>query len=159
MSTFSLQLVAAPAYLKRAGTPTHPEDLMHHACLHHKFPSVGKLEQWPLVSTDDSSEFQLPVTAVASTIEPLITMAEGGLGIACLPDFAVRKQLQDGVLVQVLPALPNITGRFRALWPSSRYYRPRCEPLSISWPRTWSLTSSEPPRERLASIHAVAMTA
>src|SRR5882757_3526606 len=67
LSTFSLQLVAAPAYLKRAGTPTYPEDLMHHACLHHKFPSVGKLEQWPLVSTDDISEFQLPVTAVAST--------------------------------------------------------------------------------------------
>jgi DNA-binding transcriptional LysR family regulator len=159
LSTFSLQLVAAPAYLKRAGTPTHPEDLMRHACLHHKFPSVGKLEQWPLVSTDDSSEFQLPVTAVASTIEPLIVMAEDGLGIACLPDFAVRKQLQDGVLVHVLPAFTEHTGRFRALWPSSRYLSPKVRAFVDFMASHLSLTSSEPPRERLASIHAVAMTA
>jgi DNA-binding transcriptional LysR family regulator len=39
---------------------------------------------------------------MASTIEPLIYMAEQGVGIACLPDFAIGRQLREGVLVAVL---------------------------------------------------------
>jgi DNA-binding transcriptional LysR family regulator len=125
LGTFSLQLVASPAYLKKAGTPTQPKDLLRHACLHHKFPTNGKLERWPLKSDDDGTEFHLPTTAVASTVEPLITMAENGLGITCLPDFAVRGQLAEGTLVKVLSEFTEHTGRFRALWPSSRYLSPK----------------------------------
>ena len=125
LGTFSLQLVASPAYLKKAGTPAQPKDLLHHACLHHKFPTVGKLERWPLKSDDDGAELRLPTTAVASTVEPLITMAENGLGITCLPDFAVRQQLADGTLVEILPEFTEHTGQFRALWPSSRYLSPK----------------------------------
>jgi DNA-binding transcriptional LysR family regulator len=39
---------------------------------------------------------------VVSTLEPLIYMAEQGLGIAYLPDFAVGQQLREGVLVTLL---------------------------------------------------------
>lgn len=28
----------------RTGVPRSPTDLSHHACLHHKFPTTGKLE-------------------------------------------------------------------------------------------------------------------
>jgi DNA-binding transcriptional LysR family regulator len=36
------------------------------------------------------------------TQEPLIFMAEQGMGIAYLPDFAISRQLREGVLVTVL---------------------------------------------------------
>jgi DNA-binding transcriptional LysR family regulator len=156
LGAFSLQLVASPAYLRKAGTPTQPTDLLRHACLHHKFPTVGKLERWPLKSGDDSTEFHLPVAAVANTIEPLITMAESGLGITCVPDFAVRRQLADGALVQVLPGFTECTGRLRALWPSSRYLSPKVRAFVDFMGTHLFLNSSEPGRGRLAAVHSIA---
>jgi DNA-binding transcriptional LysR family regulator len=70
-------------------------------------------------------DIDLPKAAVANTIDPLIYMAEQGLGIACLPDFAIRRQLDDGTLVSVLERHIQHSGLFRVLWPSSRYLSPK----------------------------------
>ena len=48
LGSYRLQLVASPDYLKRPGVPELPAELSHHACLHHRFPSTGRLEPWPL---------------------------------------------------------------------------------------------------------------
>ena len=70
-------------------------------------------------------ETELPRTAVASTIEPLICMAEQGVGIAYLPDFAIARQLREGVLVSVLDDYTDRSGPLRVLWPSSRHLSPK----------------------------------
>ncbi|WP_437322125.1 LysR family transcriptional regulator [Sorangium sp. So ce385] len=125
LGTFRLKLVGAPDYLARRGIPRRPEDLRSHACLHHRYATSGKLEPWPLRRGRKQLEIDLPTTAVVNTIEPLIHMAEQGLGIACLPDFAVRRQLDDGALVTVLDGHTHHAGLFRLLWPSSRYVSPK----------------------------------
>jgi DNA-binding transcriptional LysR family regulator len=48
LGTYRRRLVAAPAYLAAKGVPLIPDDLKSHACLHHKFPTSGKFERWPL---------------------------------------------------------------------------------------------------------------
>jgi DNA-binding transcriptional LysR family regulator len=48
LGTYHRRLVAAPAYLANKGVPLSPDDLKAHACLHHKFPTSGKFERWPL---------------------------------------------------------------------------------------------------------------
>jgi len=123
LGVFRLQLVASPAYLARRGVPLEPEDLARHACLRHRFATSGKFEPWPL--RRGGKEVALPSTAVANTIEPLIAMAEAGLGIACLPDFAIRRQIEDGRLAAVLGEHTEHQGVFRLLWPSSRYPAPK----------------------------------
>lgn len=123
LGTFRLTLVCSPDYLARRGAPRKPEDLKTHACLHHRFATNGKLERWPL--RRGRKELELPTTAVVNTIEPLIFMAEQGLGITCLPDFAIRGQLADGSLVTVLEQHTQHQGTFRMLWPSSRYLSPK----------------------------------
>ena len=95
-------LVAAPAYLAARGVPRIPDDLKAHACLLHKFPTSRKFERWPLGPEHAGIAAELPRTAVASTLDPLICMAEQGLGIAYLPDFAIARQLREGILVTVL---------------------------------------------------------
>lgn len=123
LGTFRLMLAAAPSYLSERGVPDRPEDLATHACLHHRYATSGKLEPWPIRSGRKVQE--LPSAAVVNTIEPLIAMAEQGLGIACLPDFAIRHQLEDGSLVAVLAEHLDHEGAFRLLWPSSRHLSPK----------------------------------
>ncbi len=125
LGTFRLMLVGSPGYLAARGVPQTPDDLRSHACLHHRYATNGKLERWPLRRGNKDIEVDLPMTAVVNTIEPLISMAEQGLGIACLPDFAIRRRLDDGTLVTVLPAHTHHSGTFRMLWPSSRYLSPK----------------------------------
>ncbi|KAF0815176.1 HTH-type transcriptional regulator PgrR [Andreprevotia sp. IGB-42] len=125
LGSFALKLVAAPAYLAQHGTPRQPADLAQHACLQHRYATSGKLERWPLCDGEKDIDIDLPTTAVANTIEPLIHLAEQGLGIACLPDFAIRRQLADGTLCTVLDQHTRHAGTFRLLWPSSRYLSPK----------------------------------
>ena len=121
LGTYRRRLVAAPAYLAAKGVPLIPDDLKAHACLHHKFPTSGRFERWPVLSEHAGGETEVPRTAVASTTEPLIYMAEQGLGIAYLPDFAIRRQLREGLLVTVLDDYADRSGPLRVLWPSSRH--------------------------------------
>lgn len=123
LGAFELLLVASPGYLKERGTPCKPADLVQHVCLHHRFTTSGKLEPWPLTGAPGVPV--LPVCAAINTIEPLIYLAEEGHGIACLPDFAVHRQLADGTLVQVLTAHTQHSGAFRLLWPSSKHVLPK----------------------------------
>ena len=122
---FRHQIVASPDYLAAKGMPMVPEDLLHHKCLHHRYPSTGKLEQWPLSRDGVELRLDLPTTTIASTIEPLIHLAENGFGVTCLPPFAVKAQIADGSLRSLLEDYLSATGTFRVLWPTSRYLSPK----------------------------------
>lgn len=125
LGAYHHQIVAAPDYLDRRGTPRTPDDLLSHACLHHRFPTTGKLESWPLKRGRKAPDIALPQSAIANNIEPLIHMAEQGIGFACLPNFAVRRQIEEGKLVAVLSDHVRNAGAFRVLWPSSRQLSPK----------------------------------
>jgi DNA-binding transcriptional LysR family regulator len=125
LGTYRRRLVAAPGYLAVRGIPLIPDDLKAHACLLHKFPTSRKFERWPLGPEHTGTQIELPRTAVASTLEPLIYMAEQGLGIAYVPDFAIARQLRESLLVTVLDDYTDRSGPLRILWPSSRHLAPK----------------------------------
>ncbi|WDZ76291.1 LysR family transcriptional regulator [Ensifer adhaerens] len=125
IGTFHPILVASPAYFEKHGTPVTPKDLERHHCLHHRFPSTGRLEPWPLMEDGTEASVDVPVTTVSNALEPLIHMAEEGLGIVCLPDFTIRRQLREGTLVAVLENQLRRCGTYRILWPSSRHLSPK----------------------------------
>jgi DNA-binding transcriptional LysR family regulator len=125
LGNYQLKLVGSPAYFKRAGIPLKPADLVNHTCLHHRLPSNGKLERWPLRAPTDGENVVVPVMSISSTVEPLIALAEAGLGIVCIPDLACRRQLAEGTLVEVLAEYVEHCGTFRAVWPASPYRSPK----------------------------------
>ena len=122
LGTFRHRIVAAPGYLAANGWPKVPEDLLRHQCLHHRFANSGTLEPWPLVRDGREVKLEIPVTTVASTLEPLIYLAERSFGITCLPPFAVASELAEGKLVSLLEEYMAETGTFRVLWPTNRYF-------------------------------------
>ncbi|BEU23766.1 LysR family transcriptional regulator [Paraburkholderia sp. 22B1P] len=125
MGTYVHLIVASPAYLAKHPPLTTPEALVHHACLQHRFPTTGKLRRWPLERDGESIDIDLPTTAVATAVEPLIAMAEQDLGLACVPDFTVRAQVENGTLVPVLREYSGALSVFRALWPSGGQLTPK----------------------------------
>lgn len=58
---------------------------------------------------------------MARTLEPIIFVAGQRLGIACLLDFAIGRQLREGVLVTVLDDYTDRSEPLRILWSSSRH--------------------------------------
>lgn len=118
-------LAGAPRYFEQRGLPATPDDLRHHLGLRHRYPSTGLIEDWPLGRKRPKVEVDLPTVAVSSALEPLIFMAEQGLGLICVPEFSIRGQLADGRLVSVLEDCVSHSVTFRALWPASRQLSPK----------------------------------
>jgi DNA-binding transcriptional LysR family regulator len=118
-------VVGAPSYFAAAGTPRKPEDLAHHACLIYRYPSTGKLDVWPLGASGETPAIELAASMVTNTLDPQVCFAEQGLGIACVPEIAIRAQLQQGRLVTVLDDYTTQEMVFHVLWPSSRHLSPK----------------------------------
>ncbi|CAO3381525.1 LysR family transcriptional regulator [Azospirillum argentinense] len=129
LGSFRLLLVASPDYLARRGTPRTPADLRRHACLHYRFPNSGKLESWALRQAPGEPDLQLPTSMICNNIETRVCFALQGLGIAYLPDFAIREPLADGRLETVLPDHVERTGVFHVLWPASKHPSPKVRAL------------------------------
>ena len=125
LGNYTHVIVASPGYLAAHGVPKTPEDLMQHACLQHRFSRTGKLREWRFMQGGGVNVIDLPSAAMASAVEPLIAMAEHGLGLACVPDFSVRTQLANGLLVTVLLEFCADEIPFRAVWPSGRMTSPK----------------------------------
>lgn len=125
LGEFQMMLVAAPDYLARRGTPQQPVDLEQHSCMHYRYPNTGKLEVWPVRVAPGAPELQLPTSMICNNIETRVCFAVQGLGITCLPDFAIRDALADGRLHTVLDKYVQRTGAFHVLWPSGRQASPK----------------------------------
>lgn len=118
-------MVGSPEYFERAGRPLKPEDLERHSCFLYRYPSTGKLDVWPLGPGVRGQLPDLPLSMVTNTLDPLVCFVEQGLGVACIPDIAIRRQLEAGSLVTVLDEFNEDCTTFRILWPSSRHLSPR----------------------------------
>ncbi|MBH9578513.1 LysR substrate-binding domain-containing protein [Inhella proteolytica] len=113
LQAFRLQLWAAPSYLARSGRPQGVADLKAHRALRFRHPDSGKLLPWPFLA----DEARVPPTALSSNqMEAIRQACLQGLGLACMPDFQVREDLQTGRLEPVLAQELVHLGRYQALW-------------------------------------------
>lgn len=87
-------------------------------------PTRAKLETWPLQAKPGEAEWQLLTSIICNNSETQVCFALQGLGIACLPDFAIRDAIADGRLRTVLDEYAQRTGTFHVLWPSGRQASP-----------------------------------
>jgi DNA-binding transcriptional LysR family regulator len=129
LGSFRFLVVGSPEYLRARGAPQGPEDLVRHARLLYKFPTTGKIQPWDPRVVPLALEPSLPVAMTGNSIEALLGAAVRGLGLAYMPDFAVRDALASGSLVSVLDPLVTSTGTFHVLWPANRIRPPKLRVL------------------------------
>nr|CBA31606.1 hypothetical protein Csp_D27970 [Curvibacter putative symbiont of Hydra magnipapillata] len=97
-------LVASPAYLKRMGTPTTPDELIGHHVLRLKTPHVS-FDQWRLLNTernDEAGVFPVKPKLWVNHGDTLLRAAVDGAGITSAAVTLVAPLLTDGTLVRVL---------------------------------------------------------
>ena len=82
MAELRLGVYASPDYLKRAGVPAKPEDLLRHRCLVHQPPHLGKpLDEWVFERNGERKHLKVAPCFVTNDREALIAGAVGGAGI------------------------------------------------------------------------------
>lgn len=118
-------LVASEAYLRKNGTPSSPQELSDHACLHYYRRGETPVWRFSHGATDTASITVPPRGSfAANNSEALREAALAGLGIALLPDFSAQRDVLDGKLIQVLPgwrAVGSFGDKLMAIRPYGPY--------------------------------------
>ncbi|KQQ36196.1 transcriptional regulator [Duganella sp. Leaf126] len=93
---------AAPSYLERQGTPTHPQDLLQHRCVNYFSARSGKILDWDFNRDGERLQVALPGLIAVNDTNAYIAAGVAGLGIIQTPRFVIEPMLADGRLVTIL---------------------------------------------------------
>ena len=118
-------IYAAPAYLARAGTPGHPEELAAHDCLLVQYYFNRPAVEWPL--TRGAAQFNAPLrpVVVASDPEALHSFLLAGDGLLMTNHLRVAADVAAGRLVRVLPEWDGPEPALWAVRPGGRVQPPK----------------------------------
>jgi DNA-binding transcriptional LysR family regulator len=92
---------ASPAYLAQHGRPQHPKDLLHHACIRHRF-AHGVMLPWEFERNGEVVKISPTGQLVANTIDLEISAAIQGLGVIGTFEGFLEPALKSGELVPIL---------------------------------------------------------
>lgn len=116
--------VAAPAYFSRHPKPVSPHDLTEHVCINIRLPTYGGLYAWEYEKNGRALNVRVTGQVIVNGLPQTIGALIGGLGIAHVPEDAVRPLLAEGKLVRVLEDwCPSFPG-FYLYYPSRRQPSP-----------------------------------
>jgi DNA-binding transcriptional LysR family regulator len=122
---FRMLLCASPGYLEQWGTPLTPRDLLAHVGIGFRYPTTGKLQDWPLILPDGNAEVRVRYIVTCNNMEALHGAVQSGLGIGCIPDFFAVAAIKRGDLVPLLIGHLDGPRQFNLIWPSSRHLSPK----------------------------------
>lgn len=126
LGTTRLVLCASPEYLRRHGTPAHPDEITRHTVL-----------SYTLLASGDTWYFDGPggqADAVSVKVTPAMRSNSGDTcvaaalahqGIVLQPSFMVGQYLRSGALVEVLPGYRAAVLGIYAVYPSRRHLLPK----------------------------------
>ncbi|MEC5385791.1 LysR family transcriptional regulator [Uliginosibacterium sp. H3] len=100
IAAFPLHICAAPAYMERHGRPATPDDLAEHACFAYVYATAGL--RWPLRWRGQTHVVITPRMRANNTLF-LKRLVLAGLGIAVLPGFVAKPEIDTGALVELFP--------------------------------------------------------
>jgi DNA-binding transcriptional LysR family regulator len=125
-----LLVVAAPAYLARAGVPQTLADLAQHECVQFIRPTSGRSSEW--LFRDAGRDVEVATTGSVSCADELyggVQLARCGAGLYQAYRFMVERELQSGELVEVLQNHAGRTRPFSVIYPHSRHLPARVRAL------------------------------
>ncbi|MBE2991080.1 LysR family transcriptional regulator [Sphingomonas sp. CFBP 13603] len=114
---------ASPSYLARRGTPSHPRDLLDHACIRGQFAS-GAMDDWEFERDGEVVKVATTgplIVRIGAATDLAVDAAIAGTGIIHLFEDWLRPHLDSGALLPVIePWWQRFSGPF-LYYPGRRY--------------------------------------
>jgi DNA-binding transcriptional LysR family regulator len=122
----TLGVFASPAYLKRRGTPSQPDELRQHDCIPFVLPRTGRAVQWLFREggVDTERSVDGPVR-VLDDVLGCVNHARAGGGLCQIYHFIADAAVRRGELKEVLQPYGGRSRPFTILYPHNRHVAPR----------------------------------
>ncbi len=114
---------AAPAYLKRHGTPVSPEQLSGHNCLTYAYSSSQN--DWRFRRRGVEKTVRVAGNLQGNNGDILVSAAIEGLGVVLQPSFLVYEALRQKSLVRILPDWEADELSLFAVYPHRKFLPPK----------------------------------
>lgn len=121
ISRFTILPVAAPNWL--AANPIDSLDALSQAewIIHERLPSPLRWQMTDASGQKASLEITHPVRLFADSAQALMAFALAGAGVALLPEWLVKAELESGRLVQILPDYQFMPQGIYAVYPDAQH--------------------------------------
>jgi DNA-binding transcriptional LysR family regulator len=117
---FDQVVAAAPAYLKKIGTPKRPEDLTKHRWI--TLTLLRSALTWTFSAKDGRTQtVRISSTVSTNSTASLRAFMREGVGVSILPQYMLDADLRAGRLVRLLPGWSLPQGGVHAVYPNARY--------------------------------------
>ncbi len=126
LGTTRLVLCASPEYLRRHGTPAHPDEIMRHTVFSYTLLASG--DTWHFDGPDGQANavsVKVTPTMRSNSGDTCVAAALAHQGIVLQPSFMVGQYLRSGALVEVLPGYRAAVLGIYAVYPSRRHLLPK----------------------------------
>lgn len=119
-----MAVVGSPAYFSRYPKPVIPADLVAHNCITLRMPTHGGLFMWEFEKNGQALNVRIEGQLVFNNIAMRLESALQGLGLAYMPEDAVRPHIEQGHLIRVLEDWCEPYSGYHLYYPSRRQSSP-----------------------------------
>lgn len=127
-------MCASPEYLLASGAPQTANDLRSHAVLEGPTPMASPI--WTLAGPDGKVSVPVRPVLMANTLETRLTGACAGLGIAILPAYGARSDIEAGRLHRVLADHRLPSRMLQVIYPPARHLSAKVR-LFVDFVESW----------------------
>ncbi|MDB5954113.1 LysR family transcriptional regulator [Ramlibacter sp.] len=127
LSSTRLVLCASKRYLRKHGTPRHPQDLAQHVVLAYSLLAMG--DTWEFTGPDGPVSVRVKPRLHTNSGETCRAVALGHEGIILQPTIMVHDDLRSGDLVEVLPQYRSVEFGIYAVYPTRKHLLPKVRAL------------------------------
>ena len=122
-----LVVCASPEYLRRHGTPSHPEEIARHAVFSYTLLASG--DTWNFEGSQGPVSIKVMPRMRSNSGDTCCAAALQHQGIVLQPSFMVGEHLRSGALVEVLPAFRSIELGVYVVYASRKHLTPKVRVL------------------------------
>lgn len=116
LASHSMLFCASPDYINEAGEPILPVDLKQHTAV--AYIRSGRILKWQVKNeNNEMSEMIPPARLMMDDMQAVKDITIAGGGIAWLPCWLVREQLDNGSLIEILKDQTSGNWPIYAVWP------------------------------------------